>query len=83
MRAALLAAGAGVLVATACRGEPRETDADRNLAHLVDSLMPAVEQSTGLKFKRRPESVLRSRDEVRGFVRAKLAQERPPSDSSS
>ena len=37
-----------LLVATvACRGEPRETDADRNLAHLVDSLMPAVEQSVG------------------------------------
>jgi hypothetical protein len=67
-----------VVAATACRGEPRETDADRNLAHLVDSLMPAVEQSTGLRFKRRPESVLRSRDEVRSFVRAKLAQEMPP-----
>ena len=67
-----------VVAAAACRGKPRETDADRNLAHLVDSLMPAVEQSTGLKFKRRPESVLRTRDEVRSFVRAKLAQEMPP-----
>jgi hypothetical protein len=68
-----------LLAATfACRGEPRETDADRNLAHLVDSLMPAVEQSVGRKFKRRPESVLRTRDQVRSFVRAKLAQEMPP-----
>jgi len=64
--------------ATACRGEPRDTDADRNLAHLVDSLMPAVEQSVGIKFKRRPEAVLRTRDEVRNFVRAKLSQEMPP-----
>ena len=67
-----------LVASVACRGEPRETDADRNLAHLVDSLMPAVEQSTGLKFKRRPQSVLRTRDEVRSFVRAKLAQEMPP-----
>ena len=75
MRAALCL----LLVASvACRGEPRETDADRNLAHLVDSLMPAVEQSTGLKFKRHPEAVLRTRDEVRSFVRAKLSQEMPP-----
>jgi len=71
--------GLVLLVATlACRGEPRETDADKNLAHLVDSLMPAVEQSVGVKFKRRPEAVLRTRDEVRSFVRAKLAQEMPP-----
>ena len=75
MRRAL---GLLLLAAAACRGKPRETDADRNLAHLVDSLMPAVEQSVGLKFKRRPESVLRTRDEVRSFVRAKLAQEMPP-----
>ena len=67
-----------LVAAVACRGKPRETDADLRLAHLVDSLMPAVEQSVGLKFKRRPESVLRSRDEVRSFVRAKLAQEMPP-----
>lgn len=74
----LLLGAALLAVSAACRGEPRETDADRNLAHLVDSLMPAVEQSTGLKFKHRPESVLRTRDEVRSFVRAKLAQEMPP-----
>ena len=67
-----------VLLLLACRGEPRSTDADRNLTHLVDSLMPAVEQATGLKFRRRPESALRSRDEVRTFVQAKLSQEMPP-----
>ncbi len=74
----LLLAAALLAGTAACRGEPRETDADRNLAHLVDSLMPAVEQATGLKFRHRPESALRTRDEVRSFVRAKLAQEMPP-----
>jgi hypothetical protein len=66
-----------LLVATACRGEAPGTDAERKLGLLVDSLMPAVEQSTGLKFKRRPASALRSRDEVRRFVSAKLSEEMP------
>lgn len=47
------------------------------MGHLVDSLVPIVEQAVGLKFKTRPEYALRTGDEVRAFVNRKLAQDMP------
>lgn len=62
---------------TGCRGEPRVTDESLRLGHLVDSLMPLVERSTGLEFKTTPRYALRTRDEVGAFVRQKLVEQMP------
>lgn len=72
------AAAAGILASLACRGEPVRAQRDAGLAHLVDSLRPAVEQAAGFRFKRTPKSALRSREQVRSYLVAKLRQELPP-----
>ena len=69
---ALLGALAG------CRGEARGADPERELAALVDSLRPGVEEATGLEFKSPPRSALRSREQVRRYLIGKLDEELPP-----
>lgn len=80
MRPTLLALLAVVALA-ACRGEsPQDAAAlppDR-LAAMVDSLMPLVERAAGMEFTATPRSAVRSREEVRTFLLAKLATEFPP-----
>ncbi len=78
MRRAFAAAAAAVALTLACRGEPVRAQRDAGLAHLVDSLKPAVERAAGLRFKRTPNSALRSREQVRNYLIAKLRQELPP-----
>jgi hypothetical protein len=75
-----VAAWAGILAAcllSACRGEP-PVRGDEAVGLLVDSLVPAVERATGLRFLRRPQYAVRSREEVRAYVLHKLEQELPP-----
>jgi len=67
---------AGALIG--CRGEARGADPGGELAALVDSLTPAVEQATGLTFRSPPRSALRTRDQVRGYLIGKLDEELPP-----
>jgi len=74
----LAAAAVAVALTLACRGEPIRAQRDAGLAHLVDSLKPAVERAAGLRFKRTPNSALRSREQVRKYLIAKLRQELPP-----
>ena len=62
----------------ACRGEARSADRGAELDALVDSLAPAVEEAVGLRFVTPPRSALRSRDQVRGYLIAKLDEELPP-----
>ncbi len=65
----------------ACRGEAPETVgtlSQARLERLVDSLMPGVAAATGLAFRATPRSAVRSREEVRAFLLAKLAVELPP-----
>jgi hypothetical protein len=61
----------------ACRGAPPPGD-DELVTRLVDSLAPAVEKATGLKFKSAPRAAVRSREQVRAYILAKLDQELPP-----
>ena len=72
----------GVLaLLVACRGEPPVAAQSLNqhqLTVLVDSLMPGVAKATGLEFKATPRAVVRSREDVRGYLLAKLQQELPP-----
>ena len=78
MSRTLAAAAVAVALTLACRGEPVRAQRDAGLAHLVDSLKPAVERAAGLRFKRTPNSALRSREQVRKYLIAKLRQELPP-----
>lgn len=70
-----------MVTATACRGEP-VSDAqsldERELAAMVDSLMPTVAKATGMTFKSTPKTAVRSREQVRSYLLAKLAEELPP-----
>ena len=70
-----------ILVFTvACRGESQQIQktSERQLAALVDSLMPLVARQAGLAFKSTPKSAVRSRDQIRAYLLAKLNTELPP-----
>ena len=62
----------------ACRGEQRGTSEALVLARLVDSLRASVERASGLTFRTPPRSALRSREQVREYLLAKLDEELPP-----
>jgi hypothetical protein len=71
--------GAAIVVA-ACRGLERAragSGADE-LARLVDSLRVPVERAAGLTFRTPPRSALRTREQVRAYLIAKLDEELPP-----
>jgi hypothetical protein len=68
-----------LLLSLACRGAPVRAQRDAAMSRLIDSLKPAVERAAGFRFKRAPRSALRSREEIRAYLIAKLRQELPPS----
>jgi hypothetical protein len=77
-RAALLA-GCLLAAAASCRGQkPGATPDDVILRQLVDSLRAPVERASRLTFKTPPRSALRTRDQVRSYLLAKLDEELPP-----
>ncbi len=70
-----------ILLATvACRGESQQSQKvdQRQLSAMVDSLMPVVARQAGLVFKSTPKSAVRSRDQIRTYLLAKLDQELAP-----
>ncbi len=69
-----LIAGIGL---AACRGEPPRPPADE-LAHVVDSLKPAIEAAAGLQFTRPVRSALRSREQVRAYLIQEFDDQLPP-----
>lgn len=73
---ALLAIAAAF--AAACRGQSRGAAEDAVLARLVDSLRVPVERAAGLTFRSPPRSAIRSREQVRAYLIAKLDEELPP-----
>ena len=66
------------LLAAACRGQSRAAREDAVLAALVDSLRAPVERAVGLQFRTPPRSSLRSKEQVRSYLIAKLDEELPP-----
>lgn len=65
----------------ACRGaSPRDaaTLEQHELDSLVTVLMPSVAEATGLEFRETPRAAIRSRDEVRRYLLAKMESELPP-----
>jgi hypothetical protein len=61
-----------------CRGQERGTGEDAVLARLVDSLRAPVERAAHLTFRTPPRSGLRSKEQVRAYLVAKLDEELPP-----
>lgn len=77
-RRTLAAAAGAIALSLACRGAPVRAQRDAGLARLVDSLVPSVQRAAGFRFKRTPQSALRTREQVRSYLVAKLRQELPP-----
>lgn len=72
---------ASTLLLFACRGEAPAAAQQLDqveLDALIDSLIPGVERAAGLTFKERPTAAVRTKDQVRTFLLAKLAEELPP-----
>jgi hypothetical protein len=70
-----VALAAGV---SACRGRPVNSTRTSDLTRLVDSLVPSVERASGLRFKHPPRAEVRTREQVRTYVRHQLDVELPP-----
>jgi hypothetical protein len=75
LRMAAVVVAAGLV---ACRGDAPATAGPNQLQHLVDSLQGPVARVTGLQFRSKPRSALRSRVQVRDYLVRKLDQELPP-----
>jgi hypothetical protein len=61
-----------------CRGTPPGGSQDAEIVRLVDSLRPAVERATGLRFRGPTRSAMKSRDEMRDYLVARLREDFPP-----
>lgn len=68
---------AAILLLAGCRGRPPATSDAADLTRLMDSLRPAVERATGLKFTRMPRAVMISREQLRTYLDAKFRQAFP------
>lgn len=74
-RAAAVAACAVALVAARARAQ------DENAAlQIAREVTGGVEQAVGLRFKREPSILVRSREQVRGYLSRKLVEELPPAE---
>ena len=56
---------------------------DRSAQQIARQVIPDVERAVGLKFRRPPVIAVRSREQVRGYLSRKLAEELPPSELRS
>lgn len=78
MRVAV-ALAAVVVFSAGCRGRsPADAPDAAALQAVVDSLVPLVEQSVGLTFAKPPRFAIRSKDDVRAYLLAKLDHEFSP-----
>jgi hypothetical protein len=71
-----------LLAAAALAGMPVAARAqDENAAlQIAREVTPGVERAVGLKFKREPAILVRTREQVRGYLSRKLAEELPPAE---
>jgi hypothetical protein len=74
--AVLLAALAGA----GCRERARAVQSQAELRDVVEALLPAVERAARLEFRRPPVVQVRSRNQIRSYVVAKLDAEYPPGE---
>lgn len=79
----LAAFGAVAVVANlgwACRERAQAVQGEAELKDMVHRMMPVVAEAAGLKFKREPLVVRRSRAQVRDYVIHKFDEDLPPND---
>lgn len=77
-RSFVLCTFAVTTVLSSCRGRQLETYTEaEQFRAVVDSLVPAVESAVGLEFRSSPRAELRTREEVRRYLAAKLTEELP------
>lgn len=75
------AVAAVVIVLTpACRERAQAVQGEAELKDMVHRMMPAVAQTTGLKFKSEPLVLRRSREQVRDYLIHKFDQDLPPTE---
>lgn len=69
------------VVGLACRGTSPSAQAigQHQLEALVDSLLPSVSKAAGLAFKSTPRSAVRTREQIRAYLVAKMQRELPAS----
>ncbi len=72
------AAPAALWVVGGCERRAQEVQSEAELKQAVQQMMPAVERATGLRFKRRPVVLRRSRGQVRDYVIHKFDDDLPP-----
>lgn len=71
---------ATIVGGAACERRAQEVQSDAQVQQTVDQMMPAVERATGLKFRRRPLVLRRSRTQIRDYVVHKFDEELPPAE---
>ncbi len=71
---------AGALLGLASPARAQDENAALQLAREVT---PGIEQAVGLKFKREPSILVRSREQVRSYLSRKLVEELPPPEMAA
>ncbi len=74
----LVAATTALAVVAGCRGRPIDADRSSEIQHLVDSLVPLVEEASGLAFSAAPRWAVRTTDQLREFLQSKFQEDLPP-----
>lgn len=74
----LAAVATALLVVAGCRGRPIDADRSSEIQHLVDSLVPLVEEASGLAFSTPPKWALRNSEQLRDFLQNKFREQLPP-----
>ena len=69
-----------VVLTLACRERAQAVQGEAELKDMVHRMMPAVAQTTGLKFKREPLVLRRSREQVRDYLIHKFDEDLPPAE---
>lgn len=70
----------GVTLLSGCSERARAVQTKAELRERVAALVPAVERAAGLKFRRAPVVQVRSREQIRSYVIAKVDAELPPEE---
>jgi hypothetical protein len=77
---AKVAAALVILASLACRERAQAVQGEAELKDMVKRMMPSVAEAAGLKFKREPLVLRRSRAQVRDYVIHKFDEDLPPAD---
>jgi hypothetical protein len=68
------------VTAVACRGQQPAEEVDPALTAIVDSLLPRLEQLSGLRKLKPIQMKQQSREALRGYVQERLREEMPPEE---